>query len=477
MNIRALMPKRTRTIVISVAAIVLVWLVVSRSLVAYLAGSAPAAALWLDSRQPEALVNVADQALNAAATSAVDAAPISPPSDRAGDSGQYLPDSASQNAKNIDRAFAQFEKVGRNQSVNRPVPLSDETVVRGWAITALTSDPLNAPALRILGQLAEADNDDVQAARFMQAASRLSKHENIAAFWLLRDSAKAGHYKDAVYFADILLRADPQTDRFVVPVLGQISEDKEGAALLKGALADDPPWRAQFIADFPSTVPDVRTPLDILLSLRTNPVPLKPDEIGPYLDFLVAYKFYGLAYYTWLQFLPPDALRHASLLFNGNFDDELSGLPFDWKITPGAGVTIDIVQRPDKIGQNALLVDFQFGRVDYHSVTELVVLPPGTYQFNGEYKGALVGPRGMVWRVVCANGTVTNGGESPAIIGATPNWQNVSFTFTVPAKDCPAQYVRLDLDARMASEHLITGSVLFDDLQISRVANPPMSGG
>jgi hypothetical protein len=105
------------------------------------------------------------------------------------------------------------------------------------------------------------------------------------------------------------------------------------------------------------------------------------------------------------------------------------------------------------------------------------MLSPGTYQFNGEYKGSLIGPRGMKWRVVCTNGTITSGGESPMITGMASDWKNVTFTFTVPPTDCPAQYVRLDLDARMASEELISGSVLFDGLQISRVANPSTSGG
>jgi tetratricopeptide (TPR) repeat protein len=474
MNIRALLANRSRTIVVAVAALVLIWLVVSRSLSAFLADSAPRAALWLDPQQPEALVNLADQALNTDATPEVGAGNAGQTSAQpAADSSQYTDDTR----KNIDHAFSKFEKFGRNQSMNRPIAPNNEAVVRARATTALTSDPLNARALRILGELAEADNDDAGAAKFMQAAARLSRHESAAVYWLLRNNAEAGNYQAAIYFADVLLRTSPQSDRFVIPVLGQISEDRDGAALLKAALARDPPWRGQFISQLPYNVTDARTPLDLLLTLRTNPVPPKPDEIGPYIYFLIAHNFYSLAYYTWLQFLPPEELRHAGLLFNGNFEGELSGLPFDWKITPGTGVTVDVVPRTDKNGGHALLVDFQYGRVDYHSVTELVMLAPGAYQFNGEYKGSLVGPRGMKWRVVCANGTVTNGGESPTIIGLTPNWQNVSFTFTVPAKDCPAQYVRLDLDARMTSEHLISGSVLFDELQISRVASPSTSGG
>jgi hypothetical protein len=79
------------------------------------------------------------------------------------------------------------------------------------------------------------------------------------------------------------------------------------------------------------------------------------------------------------------------------------------------------------------------------------------------------------WRIVCANGTVAPGGESPVITGFK-DWRSVAFTFTVPDKDCPAQYAQLDLDARMASEHFISGSIFFDDLQISRAASVPPTG-
>ena len=199
-------------------------------------------------------------------------------------------------------------------------------------------------------------------------------------------------------------------------------------------------------------------------------------DIRTYIYILLGRGFYRLAYYTWLQFLPPNELRHAGLLFNGDFDEAPSGLPFDWTISEGSGVTIDIVPRADKSDGHALLVDFQFGRADYHGVSELVVLAPGTYQFTGEYSGELIGPRGMRWRVRCA-GVDTNAGESDMIIGTNKAWTNFAFTFTVPEKDCPAQYVRLDLDARMASERLISGSIMFDGLRISRTAKPSTAGG
>ena len=97
------------------------------------------------------------------------------------------------------------------------------------------------------------------------------------------------------------------------------------------------------------------------------------------------------------------------------------------------------------------------------------MLGPGTYRFKGTYRGEIVGKRGLVWRVVCSGAPGTPIGESEMSIGASPKWKDIEFTFTVPESNCRAQNARLELDARMASEQLVTGSIWYDELRIARV--------
>jgi hypothetical protein len=392
----------------------LVWEVTSRTLGAVLANFAPEQALHIHSQQPTALLKLAQMKLGA----------------------------------------------------------SDDKEARRMAEQALLSDPLNAQALRILGQIAELSKDGPRSWQFMQAAVRHSLNESLAVVWLMYRSTERRDFAAAMYYADVLLRTRPQLgSEVVIPVLAQIAEDKEAVVAFKEMLSRDPPWRAQFFDALPRSITDARTPLDLFMALKQSPAPPAAAELRSYLSFLIGRKFYALAYYTWLQLLPPDQISGAGFVFNGGFDTVPSGLPFDWSITPGAGAEIDIVPLPDGDGNHALFVRFEDGRVDFGRVAQLIMLAPAKYRLEGTYKGTLLGQRGLKWRVTCVEGPTTAIGESGMIKGVSSAWKILEFPFTVPASNCPAQYLHLDFDARMASEQFVSGEMWFDNIRILRVGD------
>ena len=455
---------KLRTAVFAGAALLLAWLVMSRSFAAYLAEAAPEAALRLNAGQPEALTNLADRMLNdSGGTAGTGGQASAPQKDAGADTGGTA--NVGANSALANRAFSAFDLISQKQSIDLPA-------VRAFAEAGLRNEPLNARALRLLGQVSDAAKDEAAAAGFMQAAAKLSLHDNLADSWLMLKSFAAKDYQSTVYYADILLRTTPELGTYVVPILARIAEDKGSAGLIKTALAGDPPWRDRFFQMLPTSITDARTPLDLLLTLRASANPPSPQDLNRYLNFLVQHKLYELAYYTWLQFLPAEQLRNAGLLYNGGFEIAPTGSPFDWILPEGSGVTVDIESKPDA-GGHALLLNFQYGRVDYSSVAQLIMLAPGRYHFTGRFKGELVGPRGLKWRVACAETRSNRLAEGPMINGRVPSWSETGFDFTVPAQNCRAQYLSLDLDARMASESFVNGSVWFDDLQISRLASAP----
>jgi hypothetical protein len=154
-------------------------------------------------------------------------------------------------------------------------------------------------------------------------------------------------------------------------------------------------------------------------------------------------------------------------LFNGGFEAASSDLPFDWRFSEKAGTAIKIKQpRPDAPGQHAMFLEFGPGRVEFSGIWQMILLAPGRYQFRGQQKLDIVSQRGLKWDISCVDGKQI--GESPPAKGSSPEWTQLAFSFTVPRRDCPAQYIQLTFDARSASERFISGTVWYDELQIER---------
>jgi hypothetical protein len=404
-------------------ALFLVWEVITRSVAAYLANTRPEIAIQLRSTNPKALLNLAEAELK-----------------------RHQADSS---------APAKLDPEARTQ-------------IRSWAELALRNDPLNARALRILGQLSGLDSDEQKTKHFMRTASRRSLRESIAVYWMTRNSYENGDYHAATRYADILLRTRPDIAEHVLWILGKIAEYETASGDLEQLLAANPPWRPQFFSRLPANISDARTPLEVLLSLKDSPAPPTAADLKSYLNFLISKGFHELAYYVWLQFLPGEQLGKVGLLFNGDFEVVPSGLPFDWTFTQGPGVTIKIGERPDEDGGHALDLEFGAGRVALLGIVQLVVLAPGNYRFQGKTNVDVVSQRGLRWRITCAGKEAIQIAESPMVQGSSAVWQDFSFSFTVPETDCPAQRIRLVFDARSASEQFISGSIWYDDLQIVR---------
>lgn len=388
--------------------------------------------------------------------------------ENASESGEQTAHTQTSDAEE-DTGLADDEAPATQGSQPGSVPLDggDSAQIEAWAERALLNDPINPRALRILGQLAHAASDEGRTDVFMQAAAQRSLHESSAVYWMMRKSCLDGNYRAALRYADILLRTRSQATRHVVPVLGKMAEIPGASADLKDFLAKNPPWRSQFFAMLPRGVSDARTPLDLFLSLRSSKAPPTAENLRSYLDFLIGRGFHELAYYAWLQFLPPEQLGRVGRLFNGDFETTPSGLPFDWVILEGTGTAIEVASLPDQPGQSALRLEFGPGRVSFREVKQQVLLTPGTYIFKGKVQADLMSERGLQWLVTCVRVRKPIG-ASLTVNGSTGGWQDFEFSFSVPETGCPAQVVLLALDARSASEMFVSGSIWYDDLSITR---------
>lgn len=442
--------------------LILVWLIISHSFAAYFARSAPELALSLNPSQPKALAKLLTSRL---IQQSDNAANREEKGSEALESGRLSDFAADRPLGHSDKGSGNDAEVGAG--------LADAGVrkeIRSLAERTLAADPLNSRAFYVLGEIAAAENDEASASAFMRAAIRRSFRETGATYYMLIRSFTDRNYAEVLDHADAILRTSPQLARHIVPLLARIAEEEDARGFLDARLATDPPWRRAFLSSLPNAVTDARTPFNILLALRDTPNPPSAADLKSYLEFLIAKGFYELAYYVWLQFLTSEDLSSTGLLFNGSFERPISGLPFDWIIRPGPGVTIQISPAAGLERGRALQIEFGHGRVEFGSVSQTTLLAPGRYRFTGYLRGELAGRRGLVWRITCAGQSNRILGESEMAMGLAPNWRAFSFSFEVPEDQaCRAQVARLTLDARSASERFVSGAIWYGNLKIERM--------
>lgn len=270
----------------------------------------------------------------------------------------------------------------------------------------------------------------------------------------------------ALLHLDALLRVRPQSREFVFPLLLELVNRIPDPRPLAEWLAQGMQWRASFLFHAAQHGKD-HAPLHRLLrALYATDAPPSDAELRAWLTRLERDGHFVDAWFTWVRSLPPERLDGLGNLFNGSFEWPASGYGFDWRIGRVAGATVGQVEAGGEDGGAALRVAFQHQRVNFRHVSQLLVLPAGAFEFSGRVRlDSLRNEHGLVWVVECAAPGSVRLGSSAALRGASP-WRTFGFSFEVPPEACPAQWLRLELDARAAADRFIGGEVWFDDLVI-----------
>lgn len=425
--------------------------ILTRSFVAYLAANHPAAALRLRASDPAARFTLAESELEAIAPAA------------------QGPSAAVETSNGHDAPAAQPSLLAPDDP--RVLALKDRVH------EALREAPVSARGFAILGALAVRTGEAGNADAYMAQAIKLSLRERRAAGWLLGRRFDSGNYLEALRYADLLARTTPGQFRTFAPYLGRLAETPASAGAFAAVIKDNPPWRQAFFQSLKGNIGDPRTPLSLLLMLKSTESPPVREELKSYTALLLDNGLYELAQNAWLQFLSAEQLSKAGFVFNGGFDFPLSDSPFDWTFGSSKGLVIDRFARSEKAGDPALLIEFGGGRIEAVLLRQLTLLAPGDYVFKGTARNEIKARRGVKWTVVCAG---ASGVELASLaIPTRPNaqtWNAFELALTVPKTDCRAQWLQLEADARSPSETMITGRLRLDELEIQRAA-PAQTGG
>lgn len=274
-------------IVLSAAGVLLAWQVATVSLPYALASIAPEVALMLNSTHPAALVAKAES-LRADLFALADTVVGDETPTEATSSSSDEPTSAEE-----ARAARAVDERPRSATGAPPPPPPVATAsedageraiardrlrreIKLLARRALSVDPLNAAAYRLLGEVA-GDSEETRA--MMVEAVRRSRRETVALYWLFTDAIARADFRAAIGHADILFRTRPEIAAYVTSHLAEVVADRKGNALLVAKLVTNPPWREAFLKSLPRALKTAEPGLDLVVGLKNAGAPPSDAEI------------------------------------------------------------------------------------------------------------------------------------------------------------------------------------------------------
>ncbi|MDE3180397.1 MAG: hypothetical protein KGM47_12150 [Acidobacteriota bacterium] len=199
------------------------------------------------------------------------------------------------------------------------------------------------------------------------------------------------------------------------------------------------------------------------------------DRAGLYMDLLVGAHQSSTAYKVWTVLREKGAIPATyestpqNLIENGDFENPVRDVGFDWRITPLAGVYVGIDDSTFHSPSKSLLIQFTGDQnVDYHNVYQLVpVLPNHHYHLVAYMKTqAITTDSGPRMEVRDAYNPALLDKYTDQLTGATPSWVPLTLDFeTGPKTDLISVNV-----ARIASGEFInkiSGKFWVDDVTLT----------
>lgn len=349
------------------------------------------------------------------------------------------------------------------QALNDPAGLDRASAL---ARRAATANPLDGRPYRILGAVAEQRGDTDRATQLYTLAVRHSPRDLPSLAWLMRHRLLEGRIDEGLTYLDAQLRVQPNLAGTLFPTLIAALDASGGQLPLAQTLAGNPRWRAGFLNRLARDARSTDAVTAVFEQLAATPGGLTDAERRAYVERLIRDHRWQQARRAWAAGLPAQHRPADQLVFDGGFELPAGGYGFDWRIDPIAGATIERLAGPGITGNRALYIEFQDRRVRFAHVRQLLTLAPGHYRLAARYRlDGLRNERGLNWTLQCAENPSARLGSSRRLTGSSP-WSTLELDFDVPAENCGAQWLRLELAARIPAETQIGGRAWFDDITI-----------
>jgi len=189
-----------------------------------------------------------------------------------------------------------------------------------------------------------------------------------------------------------------------------------------------------------------------------------------YLGFLMNRQQYEAAAQAWARYLGPrrDGYMETDWIFNGDFENEFSGSPFDWRIDPRDDVDVARDAGMAHSGAHSLRIRFAGNEnINYSYVSETAFVKPGKYRFEAWVRtDHLTTDEGVGFRVLDPAAPSALDVRTERLTG-TNDWKRIERVFDVGPK---TQLILIQVvrQPSLKFDNKIAGAVWIDSVKLTR---------
>lgn len=302
----------------------------------------------------------------------------------------------------------------------------------------LQVEPMEGRAYRVLAEVEAAAGRKDEARALYGIAARRAPSDLRTRAWLAQDALEQGKPVDALAQIDQVLTLSPAAGTNVFPVMLKLAADPAFAQALAKVMQRPPAWRAGMLRTLQRAGEEDRAGADQVLAALQQEGGLDNDEVAAGIEALLQQGRWSQAYARWATPFVEGG-KPLPLLFNGDFAREPSGSGFDWRLPAVAGVISSF--EPNGGSGRSLHARFLGRRVAGPILEHRLWLAPGRYRLAYRVRSdALRSDAGLAFSLAC-EGRPQALATGEAITGSR-GWRSAQVAFTVPAEDCPGQWLR-----------------------------------
>lgn len=348
----------------------------------------------------------------------------------------------------------------------RRVADGDDAAAAAAARALLAREPLRGSAFRLLAEIDARSARPDEALRLYAIAAHRAPRDSHALSGLVQQYLQREDYPQALRWIDFYLRTSPDraaASGRVLKNLVPLALDGRFASALVEVLADNPPWREGMLRALRAN-PTAASRVYSELQQRGD---LAPADVSAWLDGLIGAGLWDEAWSRWRATLPPSD-QAVSLLYNGDFRHDASGIGFDWHLPAVAVGALADYQAVAGTPRRALRLRFLGHAYPGPLLTHPLRLRPGLHLLRVRLRAErLRGAAGLEWQVSCPGKLGVIASDDP-LLGSF-GWSESQLAVRVPAAGCPGQWLRLTAGAGGRSGTPISGELWIDDARIEAV--------